>query len=74
MCCKTIGKAFRLILLDLKTGVRRIWPAGTALAALYSAYWAVMLFMDINAVPEDRLPVLYLAALFFSFCVPSAVY
>lgn len=27
MCCKTIGKAFRLILLDLKTGVRRIWPA-----------------------------------------------
>lgn len=74
MCCKTIGKAFRLILLDLKTGVRRIWPAGTALAALYSAYWVVMLFMDINAVPEDRLPVLYLAALFFSFCVPSAVY
>lgn len=63
-----------LALSDLRTGILRGWSTAAVLSLLYTGYWAVMLLTDNTALPEDRLPVLYLTALFFSFSVPATTY
>ena len=60
--------------MDLRYGAGKVWPAGAVMAGLYLAYWTVMLLTGAGATPEDRIPVLYIAAQFFAFCVPAAVY
>ena len=65
-------RAGMLTVSDLKSGIRRIWPAAAVMACLYLAYWLVMLLAENTVTPGDRLPVLYLTALFLAFCVPEA--
>ena len=67
-------RAGMLTVSDLKSGIRRIWPAAAVMACLYLAYWLVMLLAENTVTPGDRLPVLYLTALFLAFCVPASVY
>lgn len=67
-------RAAMLTLSDVKSGLGKTWPATAAVTLLYIAYWAIMLLTGSHASPEDRQPVLYLAAMFFAFTVPSAVY
>ena len=74
MCCRGGMRAVSLALWDIRTGTGKLWPAGAALACVYAAYWAVMFFMKADAGPEDRLPVLFVASVFFAFCVPASVY
>ena len=74
MCCRGGRRAVSLALWDIRTGTGKLWPAGAALACVYAAYWAVMFFMKTDAGPEDRLPVLFVASVFFAFCVPASVY
>lgn len=64
----------RLTLLDLRYGTGKVWPAGAVMAGLYIAYWVIMLLTGQAVTPGDRIPVLYVAAQFFAFCVPAAVY
>lgn len=67
-------RAGMLTVSDLKSGIRRIWPAAAVMVCLYLAYWLVMLLAENTVTPGDRLPVLYLTALFLAFCVPASVY
>ena len=60
--------------MDLRYGAGKVWPAGAVMAGLYLAYWTVMLLTGAGATPEDRIPVLYIAAQFFAFCVPASAY
>lgn len=69
-----IIRAGMLTVSDLKNGIRGIWPTAAVMTVLYIGYWAVLLATGKPAGPEDRVPVLYLAALFFSFSVPATVY
>lgn len=69
-----LHKTLRLILADTGKGIRRVWPSAAATAGLYTVYWIVMLLTGAQAGPPDRVPVVYMAALVFSFCVPSSVY
>ncbi|HIZ88082.1 MAG TPA: hypothetical protein IAC03_08020 [Candidatus Coprenecus pullistercoris] len=64
----------RLTLLDLRYGAGKVWPAGAVMAGLYIAYWVIMLLTGQAVTPGDRIPVLYIAAQFFAFCVPAAAY
>ena len=64
----------RLTLLDLRYGAGKVWPAGAVMTGLYIAYWVIMLLTGQAVTPGDRIPVLYIAAQFFAFCVPAAVY
>ena len=64
----------RLTLLDLRYGAGKVWPAGAVMTGLYIAYWVIMLLTGQAVTPGDRIPVLYMAAQFFAFCVPAAVY
>ena len=76
MCCKSgnMQRLGRLTLLDLRYGTGKVWPAGAVMAGLYIAYWVIMLLTGQAVTPGDRIPVLYIAAQFFAFCVPAAVY
>ena len=76
MCCKSgnMQRLGRLTLLDLRYGAGKVWPAGAVMAGLYIAYWVIMLLTGQAVTPGDRIPVLYIAAQFFAFCVPAAVY
>lgn len=76
MCCKSgnMQRLGRLTLLDLRYGTGKVWPAGAVMAGLYIAYWVIMLLTGQAVTPGDRIPVLYVAAQFFAFCVPAAVY
>ena len=76
MCCKSgnMQRLGRLTLLDLRYGAGKVWPAGSVMAGLYIAYWVIMLLTGQAVTPGDRIPVLYIAAQFFAFCVPAAVY
>lgn len=76
MRCNTcdLKNVLRLTSTDLRRGLRKIWAAAAVLAGLYPAYWVIMLMTGATATPADRIPVLYIAAQFFSFCVPAAVY
>lgn len=70
----TSGRAWRLLLLDIRLGMRRIWPTAAVLAGLYAAYLAVTLMMGRDVGLDERSSVLFLAAMLFSFCVPAVVY
>lgn len=59
---------------DLKNGIRGVWPTAAVMTVLYIGYWAVLLATGKPAGPEDRIPVLYIASLLFSFSVPATVY
>lgn len=76
MCCKSgnMQRLGRLTLLDLRYGAGKVWPAGAVMTGLYIAYWVIMLLTGQAVTPGDRIPVLYMAAQFFAFCVPAAVY
>ncbi len=76
MCCKSgnMQRLGRLTLLDLRYGAEKVWPAGAVMTGLYIAYWVIMLLTGQAVTPGDRIPVLYIAAQFFAFCVPAAVY
>lgn len=76
MCCKSgnMQRLGRLTLLDLRYRAGKVWPAGAMMAGLYIAYWVIMLLTGQAVTPGDRIPVLYIAAQFFAFCVPAAVY
>ena len=76
MCCKSgnMQRLGRLTLLDLRYGAGKVWPAGAVMTGLYTAYWVIMLLTGQAVTPGDRIPVLYIAAQFFAFCVPAAVY
>ncbi len=76
MCCKSgnMQRLGRLTLLDLRYGAGKVWPAGAVMTGLYIAYWVIMLLTGQAVTPGDRIPVLYIAAQFFAFCVPAAVY
>ena len=76
MCCKSgnMQRLGRLTLLDLRYGAGKVWPAGAVMTGLYIAYWVIMLLTGQAVTPGDRIPVLYVAAQFFTFCVPAAVY
>ena len=76
MCCKSgnMQRLGRLTLLDLRYGTGKVWPAGAVMTGLYIAYWVIMLLTGQAVTPGDRIPVLYIAAQFFAFCVPAAVY
>lgn len=76
MCCKSgnMQRLGRLTMLDLRYGTGKVWPAGAVMAGLYIAYWVIMLLIGQAVTPGDRIPVLYVAAQFFAFCVPAAVY
>lgn len=63
-----------MVINDLRTGFRRIWPAGAVFVVLYAVYWAVMSGIGGESAPEDRIAVLYFSSMFFSFYVPAAVY
>lgn len=67
-------RAGMLTVADLKSGIRKIWPTAAVMTCLYLAYWLFMLLAEKPVTAGDRLPVLYLAALFLSFCVPASVY
>lgn len=60
--------------MDLRYGAGKVWPAGAVMAGLYIAYWVIMLLTGQAVTPGDRIPVLYVVAQFFAFCVPAAVY
>lgn len=68
------GLACMLAFSDLKTGIRKVWPSAAVMTVLYIGYWIIMMATEGHAAPADRLPVLYLAALFFSFSVPASAY
>lgn len=76
MCCKSgnMQRLGKLTLLDLRYGAGKVWPAGAVMTGLYIAYWVIMLLTGQAVTPGDRIPVLYIAAQFFAFCVPAAVY
>ena len=69
-----LAKCWLLIISDIKKSAGRVWPVWAVMTLIYIGYWAVILMTGKTAPPVDRVPVLYLISMFFSFSVPAAAY
>lgn len=67
-------QVWKLFLTGMRYGMKKTWTTATVLTVLYLTYWAITLLTGATACAEDRIPVLYIAALFFAFCTPAEVY